>query len=453
MKTSQLHVDGARQIIQRCLGLQAGQNLLIIADETTYKVASLLSDAALNMEVSTMIAFIPQDQQKRIPKEYELGHLVQNAAREARAIITCVNDSPECLPFRYWILQNHWNAHTRIGHMPGASLSLLKLANVDHKKLVSNCHNLELAMARGKTIEFISVSKEGQRFSLHAKIGGWDRIPVASNGVVNDGIWGNVPSGETFIAPLEGTAQGIVVINGSIPGMVIRNGQEFFLKFENGRLVDIFPEDNPAVRLLFEKQIHIAKLEGDVNWNNLAEIGIGVNPAVHRLSGNMLFDEKCAGTAHIALGANAYMGGTVDSAIHCDMVVKKPSILIDGKVILDAGEIVILPADWLEDFQKVDLDQSPLRGASRVCRSEGQVEVMQKQLVRILHSEPGRVIQYPIGNSETARLAARLFRFLPVGNAWMEIQQLVVRSNMDPQTVRKLLYVMNEYAVIELSDQ
>ena len=308
-------------------------------------------------------------------------------------------------------------------------------------------------MARGRTIEFISVSKTGERFSLQAKIGGWDRIPVASNGVIEDGIWGNVPSGETFIAPIEGTAEGLVVINGSIPGRVIGQEEEFFVRFENGRLVEIFPPDNQAVRMLFEKQIDVAKAKGDANWDNLAEIGIGVNPAVGRLTGSMLLDEKCAGTAHIALGTNTYMGGKVNATIHCDLVVKKPSILIDGSPILETGEIVIRPTDWLDDFQKVDLAHSLLQDASRVCRSEGQTEVVQKQLVRILHSEPGRLVHYPVGNPETARLAARLFRYLPDGDAWVDVQQLIARSHMDAGTVRKLLHVMKDYAVIEHSDR
>ena len=54
-----------------------------------------------------------------------------------------------------------------------------------------------------------------------ADIGGWDRLPVASDGIIRDGAWGNVPSGETYIAPMEGTAEGQVLINGSIPGLVL----------------------------------------------------------------------------------------------------------------------------------------------------------------------------------------------------------------------------------------
>ena len=453
MEITQEHVKGARHVIQRGLGLQPGQNLLIIADETTDQVAALLRDAASDIGVSARIVFVPQEQQKRFPNEYELNNQIESAAQEARAIITCVNDSPDCFSFRSWIFQNHWKAHARIGHMPGASLPLLELANVDHKELVSSCHDLELAMARGTTIEFISVSKAGEKFSLQAKIGGWDRTPVASNGVIEDGIWGNVPSGETFIAPIEGTAEGLVVINGSIPGWVIGEEEEFFVRFDNGRLVDVFPPDNRAVRMLFENQIEVAKAKEDANWDNLAEIGIGVNPAVDRLTGNMLLDEKCAGTAHIALGTNTYMGGKITSTIHCDMVVKKPSIRIDGKPVLEAGELVVRLADWLDDFHEVELEHSLLREAHQVCRSEGEIGVVKKQLVRILHSEPGRLIHFPIGSPETARLAARIFRCLPAGDDWMDVHQLTARANLDAGTVRKLLHIMKEYAVIEHSDR
>ena len=134
--------------------------------------------------------------------------LAQKAAQDARAILTCVNADPECLPFRQRILETHWTAHTRIGHMPGATSEVLKLADVDFEQLVHSCWCVEIALARGRTLEFISYDCEGAAHSLTADIGGWERLPVASDGVISDGAWGNVPSGETYIAPIEGTAAG-----------------------------------------------------------------------------------------------------------------------------------------------------------------------------------------------------------------------------------------------------
>jgi hypothetical protein len=66
--------------------------------------------------------------------------------------------------------------------------------------------------------------------------------------------------------------------------------------------------------------------------------------------------------------------------------------------------------------------------------------VLDGQLVRILHSEPGRVTRYPIGNSETSKLTAMIWKHLPEENAWTNIDEIVRHSGMEPgQIVMKLL--------------
>ena len=53
---------------------------------------------------------------------------------------------------------------------------------------------------------------------------------------------------------------------------------------------------------------------------NLAELGVGTNDRA-KLTGNVLEDEKILGTAHVAFGASAGIGGTVSVPIHLDVVV------------------------------------------------------------------------------------------------------------------------------------
>ena len=159
------------------------------------------------------------------------------------------------MPFRDHILETQWSARMRIGHMPGASLAVLRLANTDIAQLVTDCHLVEEAMAHGRTIELRTHTTDGTEHSLAANIGGWSRLPVASNGVISDGVWGNVPSGETYIAPVESTAEGSVVINGSVPGFVIPSGGEVVLRFSHGCLTRIAPLDSAAARHLEESQI------------------------------------------------------------------------------------------------------------------------------------------------------------------------------------------------------
>ena len=66
---------------------------------------------------------------------------------------------------------------------------------------------------------------------------------------------------------------------------------------------------------------------------NVAELGIGTNPAVTELVGSVLLDEKAGGTVHIALGDDAGIGGDTDAPIHADGVLREPTVFVDGEEI------------------------------------------------------------------------------------------------------------------------
>jgi leucyl aminopeptidase (aminopeptidase T) len=55
----------------------------------------------------------------------------------------------------------------------------------------------------------------------------------------------------------------------------------------------------------------------------------------------VLEDEKVLGTCHIALGNNLSLGGSVDAPLHLDGVLKKPTIRIDGRLIMKDGGFLI----------------------------------------------------------------------------------------------------------------
>jgi hypothetical protein len=307
-------------------------------------------------------------------------------------------------------------------------------------------------MARGQTLELISYAADGTPHRLTADIGGWERLPVASDGVIGDGAWGNVPSGETYIAPIEGSAEGTIVINGSLPGLVIEPGEEMILTFEWGRLTQVRPSDGPSARWLHETQIAKAQAAGDLEWSRLAEIGVGMNPVVTRLSGNMLLDEKAAGTAHIALGTNVFMGGTVYSTIHCDLVTRQPTLLIDGEVVVERGKLRYSEAAWHDRQADVVLEDSPLRGAVRVARSGVQAHSSPDgRLERILRPEPGRLSACFVGDSQTARFANTLYSLMPAEGSVLLIEELAQQANLDPDLTRRVLHILKRYDLIRVS--
>jgi hypothetical protein len=181
---------GARQIVRRCLGLEPGQDLVIFLDETTAETAIALGEAADSLGVHPSLVLIPVSLQRRIPHQSDLSLPIQGLAQQARGILTCVNARPDTLPFRDRVLETQWSARTRVGHMPGATLGVLDAADGDLDRLSADCHSVELALARGQSVELTTYAPDGTGHRLTADIGGWERLPVASDGIITDGAWG-----------------------------------------------------------------------------------------------------------------------------------------------------------------------------------------------------------------------------------------------------------------------
>lgn len=146
-----------------------------------------------------------------------------------------------------------------------------------------------------------------------------DALPLEAGG------FANYPNGEVFVAPLSDGADGLLVVDLTVPytveGLVDR---PVSLRFERGRVTAI--EGGRAAQMLREL-VADAGRGADV----IAELGIGFNPEVEP-RGHVMLDEKAAGTAHVAIGRNTgSYGGDNEADIHVDCVVSDPEIHLDGR--------------------------------------------------------------------------------------------------------------------------
>jgi leucyl aminopeptidase (aminopeptidase T) len=146
-------------------------------------------------------------------------------------------------------------------------------------------------------------------------------------GPLQPGTMANFPGGEVYIAPLSDGADGVLVIDVTIPytveGLV---DEPVTMRFERGRVTSI--EGGRAADLL-RGIIAEAGTGADV----VAELGIGLNHTVTPI-GNIMLDEKAGGTAHVAIGRNTGpYGGDNEASIHVDCVFSQPTIEADGRLI------------------------------------------------------------------------------------------------------------------------
>ena len=138
---------------------------------------------------------------------------------------------------------------------------------------------------------------------------------------------------ESSLAPVEGTANGLIVVNASIPGLgLIKDDEPARIRFVDGMAVSI--EGGEVARRFREL---LASFNDPLVYN-LGELGVGMNPKC-TLDGTMLSDESVYGSIQLALGTSAYIGGTVKAAAHYDTIVTDATLELDGCVVLQGTEL------------------------------------------------------------------------------------------------------------------
>ena len=144
-----------------------------------------------------------------------------------------------------------------------------------------------------------------------------------------------MPTVEANVSPLEGTAQGVIVANASIPYIGIGVLEEpVTCQVKDGFITSITGGREAA---MLEKDL--ASKE-DPNVYNIAELGVGLNPQC-RFIGFMLEDEGVRGSVHIGIGTDITLGGNLKAACHYDLIMTEPTLLADGEMLLHNGQVML----------------------------------------------------------------------------------------------------------------
>lgn len=167
------------------------------------------------------------------------------------------------------------------------------------------------------------------------KMGLKGRAGHADTGFITEkGSFGNLPAGEVYVAPVEGTSNGIMVLDWSTTRKL---SPPVTLTMKNGKVTDM-AGDTEFLKYL-ENVFKVSP-----NSDCMAELGIGTNDKASRPD-NILEAEKILGTTHIALGDNTTFGGSTSANFHEDYVFFSPTLILEyedntTQTIIDNGKLL-----------------------------------------------------------------------------------------------------------------
>ncbi|MBY0084917.1 aminopeptidase [Brevibacillus sp. M2.1A] len=309
-------IESSKAILMNCLALQANETFLVVADERKRDIGEAIWEAGKQLGAEAMLMVM----QEREKSGQEPPAAVAAAMKSADVVVCVTQHSLTHTKARKEAAANG----TRLATMPAITedMFLAGAISADYTQVKALTERVTEMLTRASTVR---IEKAGKSLTFSIA----DRNGVPSTGMyVNPGESGNLPSGEAYIAPLEGTAEGQILVDGSIAG-IGKIDSPLLLTVQNGRITEA--EGTSAERLL--------QMLGDQDGRMLGEFGIGTNDKA-RITGVVLEDEKVYGTIHVAFGSNNTFGGTIVAGVHIDLVVKEPDVYLDDKCIMKNGKLL-----------------------------------------------------------------------------------------------------------------
>lgn len=316
-------IRGARTIVESCAGVKPGESVLVVTDTNMVKIAEVLAMAVKERDAEPILAvMIPRKGDGEEPPP-----CIAEAMKKADVILSPVSTSIT----HTRAVKEAVAAGSRAIALTAFTEDLLIRGGIraDFKKLKPIC--LKVARRFGEAELVRLASPAGTSLAMRKN----GRRGNALYCLVEPGEFSPVPNVEANFSPLEGTAEGILIADASIPYLGIGLLREpvkckvekgFIVEIEGGTQADVLRKD----------------LQGrnDPNCYNVAELGIGLNPE-SRMTGIMLDDEGVWGSVHIGIGSNITLGGNIKAAIHYDLLMWGATIELDGRAILEGGELKI----------------------------------------------------------------------------------------------------------------
>ncbi len=315
--------DRFDRLLDQCLGVRAGEQVVLLTDGATDAgVITGLLEAVSTHDGIPLVARIPAP---GLPGAEPPG-AVAAMMLEAGAVIELTS-----LFIGSSLARRNASARgVRYLAMPGVVLDTFRPGgplDVDFEQLRSEAERVGRAWNAAQQFRLSTPGGTDLRGSVA------DRPGRVLHGIATEpGAYMAPPDVESGTAPVEGTASGVVVVDGDL--LFMGRGplrEPVVLQVDDGQVVGIDGAERDRLIRMLERC-------ADARMSNLAEVSVAFNPAGTICSVPME-TESTRGSAHVALGNSIAYGGLVNAVAHLDCVMRDATLELDGRAVMIEGTV------------------------------------------------------------------------------------------------------------------
>ncbi len=303
-----------------CLKIKHGEKVLLLADEPLQELSRLFYEGLQPFKSSLHYLVLPAIHNH----SFELPPPISAFMSHMNAILMLTSRSLSHTEAR----RQACREGVRILCVEGMSEEVLKRTEPwNYAKLHDKSRKIADILTIGRSIHLTAPGGTDLTMSI-ARMKG-----KADTGFAHEpGQFSNIPAGEGCIGSVQGSTEGVLVIDVSFS--------------EIGRIetpVRMTIKDGQVIRIMGGQEaeaIRTALRPFGCEGKNVAELGIGTNNDA-KLSGCTNEDEKVWGAVHIGFGNNVSYGGKITVGCHFSGVILNPSLTIDNIMILKEGHIQV----------------------------------------------------------------------------------------------------------------
>ncbi|MEM7825843.1 MAG: aminopeptidase [Candidatus Aenigmatarchaeota archaeon] len=304
----------AEKLLKEILKLKKGERVVVVTDRKNCQIFKAICSAIELKGCNLRKVRIKRKRQHSEPLSY-----LKKVFSESDVIIGITDKSISHCP-EVRVARKKFGARV-ISMVEVDEKLFLKGIKANQKKIKAIGNKLARKLRKCKKVKILTKKRTNLVVNVIK-----NAISIDDGDSTKKGKLSNFPYEEVTMAPIN-IAKGIVAIDFSRIGIEPKDNAQIILK--KGKIIDYNEKAKKFVEFL-------KRVDGEKALR-IVELGFGINPEHRNLVGKIIHDEKIVGSVHVAFGG---FGNKRKCKIHEDVILLKPTVFFDDKMVIKNGKII-----------------------------------------------------------------------------------------------------------------